>query len=47
MQVMELYGSYMRKQLSGTKILHLLANLCSPGDVVDLSVSQSIRRSMY
>ena len=36
--VLELYGSYMRKEITGTKILKLLANVCAPGNVVDAKV---------
>ena len=36
--VLELYGSYMHKEITGTKILKLLANVCAPGNVVDPKV---------
>jgi hypothetical protein len=36
--VLELYSSYMKREISGTKILKLLANVCAPGNTVNAKV---------
>jgi len=43
--VMELYDTFMRMEIAGTKLLKLLASVCAPGNVVDPK-SQSFLASL-